>query len=99
MTFFTAGRYIPANLQSVGRRATTSRRQLANLRIWISLYFPSTLEATDPAEFAQQIHATSRSAMSLAVLRCACELAGVEFIDENGGGPGVRLRKGSQKKR
>jgi hypothetical protein len=26
-------------------------------------------------------------------------LAGVEFIDENGGGPGVRLRKGSQKKR
>ena len=25
--------------------------------------------------------------------------AGVEFIDENGGGPGVRLRKGSQKKR
>jgi hypothetical protein len=27
------------------------------------------------------------------------EEAGVEFIDENGGGPGVRLRKGQQKKR
>jgi hypothetical protein len=27
------------------------------------------------------------------VLRQAFELAGVEFIDENGGGPGVRLRK------
>lgn len=26
-------------------------------------------------------------------LRRALELAGVEFIDENGGGPGVRLRK------
>ena len=25
-------------------------------------------------------------------------IAGVEFIDENGGGPGVRLRKGQQKK-
>ena len=27
------------------------------------------------------------------------ELSAVEFIDENGGGPGVRLRKGPQKKR
>ena len=26
------------------------------------------------------------------------EAAGVEFIDENGGGPGVRLRKGHRKK-
>ena len=26
------------------------------------------------------------------------ETAGVEFIDENGGGPGVRLRKRQQKK-
>ena len=30
---------------------------------------------------------------TLAVLRQAFELAGVEFIDENGGGPGLRLRK------
>jgi len=30
---------------------------------------------------------------TLAVLRQAFELAGVEFIAENGGGPGVRLRK------
>ncbi len=26
-------------------------------------------------------------------LRAALEKAGIEFIDENGGGPGVRLRK------
>ena len=32
-------------------------------------------------------------------LRHALETAGIEFIDENGGGPGVRLRKGAQKKR
>ena len=31
-------------------------------------------------------------------LRQALESAGVEFIDENGGGPGVRLRKRQQKK-
>lgn len=30
---------------------------------------------------------------TLAVVRRALEEAGVEFIDENGGGPGVRLRK------
>jgi transcriptional regulator with XRE-family HTH domain len=30
---------------------------------------------------------------TLIVLKQAFERAGVEFIDENGGGPGVRLRK------
>ena len=32
-------------------------------------------------------------ASTLAALRRALEEGGVEFIDENGGGPGVRLRK------
>lgn len=32
------------------------------------------------------------------VVRQCLEAAGVEFIDENGGGPGVRLRKRHQKK-
>jgi predicted transcriptional regulator len=31
-------------------------------------------------------------------IRSALESAGVEFIDENGGGPGVRLRKRHQRK-
>ena len=31
-------------------------------------------------------------------LRTALEAAGVAFIDENGGGPGVRLRKRQSKK-
>jgi transcriptional regulator with XRE-family HTH domain len=31
-------------------------------------------------------------------IRAALEAAGVEFIDENGGGPGVRLRKRSPEK-
>jgi hypothetical protein len=31
-------------------------------------------------------------------VRRALESAGVEFIDENGGGPGVRLRKRQRKK-
>jgi len=35
---------------------------------------------------------------TLEVVRQAFERAGVEFIDENGGGPGVRLRKLPQEK-
>jgi transcriptional regulator with XRE-family HTH domain len=41
--------------------------------------------------------AESRQA-TLTVVRQAFELAGVEFIDENGGGPGVRLRNRQQSK-
>src|SRR6478672_11028026 len=33
-----------------------------------------------------------------AALRKALETAGVEFIDDNGGGPGVRLRKSAKQK-
>jgi len=36
---------------------------------------------------------------TVVALRKALEDAGVEFIDESGGGPGVRLRKRQQKKK
>ena len=36
---------------------------------------------------------TSMTAANDLAVRRALESAGVEFIDENGGGPGVRLRK------
>jgi transcriptional regulator with XRE-family HTH domain len=36
---------------------------------------------------------------TLVVLKQAFERAGVDFIDENGGGPGVRLRKRQRSKR
>ena len=35
---------------------------------------------------------------TIEALQRAFEASGVEFIDENGGGPGVRLRKRHQKK-
>ena len=44
-------------------------------------------------------NSTSLTAANELAIRRALEAAGVEFIDENGGGPGVRLRKGPQKKR
>jgi transcriptional regulator with XRE-family HTH domain len=36
---------------------------------------------------------TSLTAANVLAIRRAIEAAGVQFIDENGGGPGVRLRK------
>ena len=41
---------------------------------------------------------TSLTAANELAVRRALEAAGVEFIDENGGGPGVRLRKSAKEK-
>ena len=40
---------------------------------------------------------TALTAANDLAIRRALEMAGVEFIDENGGGPGVRLRKRRKK--
>jgi transcriptional regulator with XRE-family HTH domain len=42
---------------------------------------------------------TSLTSANDRAIRQALENAGVEFIDENGGGPGVRLRKQKHTKR
>ena len=39
------------------------------------------------------------SSEAINAMRQALETAGVEFIDENGGGPGVRLKRHSKKNR
>jgi hypothetical protein len=41
---------------------------------------------------------TSLTAPNDRAIRVALQEAGIEFIDENGGGPGVRLRKRTHKK-
>ena len=43
--------------------------------------------------------ATEPRRATLEVIRRALSSAGIEFIDENGGGPGVRLRKRQSKKK
>jgi hypothetical protein len=48
------------------------------------------------AELAER--ETSMTTPNDLAVRRALEAAGIEFIDENGGGPGVRLRKRHQKK-
>jgi hypothetical protein len=53
----------------------------------------ATIKRAESAE-----NETSMTAANDLAVRRALESAGVEFIDENGGGPGVRLRKRQQKK-
>ena len=53
----------------------------------------ATIKRAESAE-----NETSMTAANDLAVRRALELAGVEFIDENGGSPGVRLRKRQQKK-
>jgi transcriptional regulator with XRE-family HTH domain len=48
------------------------------------------------AELANE--ATTLTAANDLAIRRALEAAGIEFIDENGGGPGVRLKKPPKKR-
>ena len=48
----------------------------------------ATIKRAEAAE-----HETSMTAANNLAVRRALEAAGIEFINENGGGPGLRLRK------
>jgi hypothetical protein len=60
------------------------------VRFPVSVEYGKTLQK--PLQWIWFSHTSMTAANDLAVRR-ALELAGVEFIDENGGGPGVRLSK------
>ncbi|WP_424135138.1 helix-turn-helix domain-containing protein [Roseomonas chloroacetimidivorans] len=49
-----------------------------------------SLSTVQRAEGADGVPSVTRA--NLAAIRAALEAAGVEFIERNGGGPGVRLR-------
>jgi hypothetical protein len=53
------------------------------------LYFASTLEAEGRDDESEILPIFGLLRVNLVVLRQAFEQAGVEFIYENGGGPGV----------
>jgi hypothetical protein len=53
----------------------------------------ATIKRAESAE-----NETSMTAANDLAVRRALESAGVEFIEENGGGPGVRLRKPQRQK-
>jgi transcriptional regulator with XRE-family HTH domain len=57
----------------------------------------SGLGLSTVVDFERSRRAVSSDAVQ--AMRTALERAGVEFIEENGGGPGLRLRKRSHRKR
>lgn len=65
-------------------------RGLLNLSQW-DLADAAGVGRSTVADFERA--ARSPTAENLAAIRRALEAAGVEFIDSNGGGPGVRLRE------
>jgi transcriptional regulator with XRE-family HTH domain len=54
----------------------------------------ANLAAVSPTTITRVERGETLFPRTVAAIRAALEAAGVEFIDENGGGPGVRLRKG-----
>jgi hypothetical protein len=62
----------------------------------LSQHSSVSLRTIRRAELAE--HFTSLTTANDLAVRHALEAAGIEIIDENGGGPGVRLRKRQQKK-
>src|SRR5437879_6530881 len=62
----------------------------------LSRHSAVSLRTIRRAELAE--NETAMTAANDIAVRRALESAGVEFIDENGGGPGVRLRKPSLSK-
>ena len=65
-------------------------RGLLNLSQW-DLADAAGVGRSTVADFERA--ARSPTVENLAAIRRALEAAGVEFIDANGGGPGVRLRE------
>ena len=53
----------------------------------------STVSVTSIRSAELTASETALTRVNDSVIRRALEAAGVEFIDENGGGPGVRLKK------
>jgi transcriptional regulator with XRE-family HTH domain len=87
---------------STPKRALTAAqiRAARSLIKWtaeeLALRSSVSLRTIRRAELADQT--TSLTTANDLALRNAFEAAGVEFIDENGGGPGVRLRNRQFKK-
>jgi hypothetical protein len=69
----------PPNIKRIGDTIDLARESSVGV---------NTIRRAEVAE-----NGTSLTAANELAIRRALEAAGVEFIDENGGGPGVRLRK------
>jgi DNA-binding transcriptional regulator YiaG len=75
--------------QCRGARALLEMTQPALARV-------ASLGLSTIVDFEKKRREVSDDAVN--AIRRALEAAGIEFIDENGGGPGVRLKKANRKR-
>jgi predicted transcriptional regulator len=68
--------------------------KMARVALGLGVRELATLAAVSTDTIARLERGEELKPRTLATIRAALESAGVEFIAENGGGPGVRLRKG-----
>jgi transcriptional regulator with XRE-family HTH domain len=89
------------NVKMPGNRLTSAQLRAARALIrWSAedLARETALSVTTVRRAELTESETALTAANDWAVRRALEAAGVEFIDENGGGPGVRLRKGQPSK-
>jgi hypothetical protein len=88
------------NVNMVLKQLTSAQIRAARALIrWsaVDLAKETTLSVTTIRRAELTETETSLTSANNRAIRQALESAGVEFIDENGGGPGVRLRAGPRK--
>ncbi len=73
---------------------TGSQARMARAALKLGVRDVAKAAKISPATLSRVEADQGANASTLAAIRAALEAAGVEFIEENGGGPGVRLRKG-----
>ena len=71
---------------------TAAQCRMARAAVQLGIRDLAVAAGVSPTTIAKFEGGASPQARTLAALRAALEAAGVVFIDENGGGPGVRLR-------
>lgn len=67
--------------------------KMARVALGIGVRELASLAAVSPDTIARLERGEELKPRTIDAIRAALEAAGVEFIPENGGGPGVRLRK------
>lgn len=83
-------------MSDIGQWTLTTSEQLRAGRALIGLSQRDLAAMTGKTDKTIQRAETDTAMVSsdtIAAIRAALEAAGVVFLDENGGGPGVRLRK------
>jgi transcriptional regulator with XRE-family HTH domain len=72
---------------------TGTQLRMARASLKIGVRDVAAMAKVSPATVTRIENDQPANASTLAAIRAALEAAGVLFIDENGEGPGVRLRK------